>query len=205
MAAGNCIKGSVYSAAVEDVNKLFASDELSQDQAKNWLEDADFGLLDQVIGLASWYDIQSYDRLNCLLRDVEGGGRNEYLREKGRDTARRLLEMGLYSQLEYLQHAKFTEAKGANERFEAFGRDLARLSTISASILNFSRWKSRPDPDVDRRYVIEVNDAQEFPETLAWRSDGFVNEMGAQHGAHDLWSWSRERPDLIVFRMEREI
>jgi hypothetical protein len=205
MAATHCIKGSVYSAAVEDVNKIFANGELSRDQAKRWLEESDFQLLARSIGVASWFDIRSYDRLNRLLRDVEGGGRNEYLREKGRETARRLLAMGLYSQFEYLQRATFAKTEGAAERFAAFGRDLARLSTLSASILNFSKWKAHPDPDVDRRYVIEVTEAGDFPETLAWRSDGLVNEMASQHGVDDLWLWRRERPDVIVFRMTREI
>jgi hypothetical protein len=55
------------------------------------------------------------------------------------------------------------------------------------------------------RYVIEVSEAAEVPETLAWRSDGFVNEMAAQHDSPDLWIWTRPRPDLIVFHMKREI
>jgi hypothetical protein len=198
------IKGSVYTTAVEDVNKLLAAGELTVEQAKRWLKDDDFQLLDQDISVASWYDIRSYHRLNCLLREVAGEGRNEYLREKGRDTARRLLAMGLYSQLEYLHHTRVAGAEGTAERFEAFGRDLVRLSTISGSILNFSHWKSRPDPTRAMRYVIEVSEARDFPETLAWRSDGFVNEMASQHGADDLWTWSRE-PDAIVFRMTREI
>jgi hypothetical protein len=199
------IKGSVYAAVVEDVKALLASGELTAHRAKTWLEDVDFELLGQTIGLASWYDIRSYDRLNCLLRDVEGRGRNEYLRERGRVTARRLLEAGLYGQLEYLHRTRVAGAEGKEERFEAFGHDLVLLSTLSGSILNFSRWTSRPDPDYAMRYVIEVTEAQHIPETLAWRSDGFVNEMARQHGAADLWRWGRERPDLIVFRMNREL
>jgi hypothetical protein len=29
--------------------------------------------------------------------------------------------------------------------------------------------------------------------------------MASQHGSTDLWSWSREGPDVIVFRMNREL
>ena len=35
---------------------------------------------------------------------------------------------------------------------EAFGRDLRLLTTISASILSFSRWAMKLDPDHDRQY-----------------------------------------------------
>ncbi len=205
MATMPSIKGSVFAGIVEAVNKLLAGDALTREEAARWLREEDFALLDQEITVASWYDIRSYDRMNRLLRDVEGGGSNEYLREGGRATARRLLEMGLYSQLEYLQRARVVSARGREERFQAFARDLARLNTLSQSILNFSQWKSRPDPDRDHRYLIEVSEADAVPETLAWRSDGFVNEMANQHGADDLWTWRRERPDLIVFRMTREI
>ena len=53
--------------------------------------------------------------------------------------------------------------------------------------------------------MIEVSDAKDFPEELAWRSDGFVNEMARQHGEPDLWGWTRPSPDLIVFHMLRSL
>jgi hypothetical protein len=198
------IKGSVFAAAVEDVSKLIATATLSPVEAKRWLEPEDFALLDSLVSVASWYDIRSYDRMNQLLRDVEGGGSNDYLRDKGRQTAKRLLEAGLYAQLEYLHRTEFSRTTNAQERFKAFGRDLKKLSTLSASILSFSSWNARTDPEHAMRYRIEVSEAANMPETLAWRSDGFVNELAAQHDTPDLWSWSRPRHDLIVFRMKWE-
>ena len=79
------------------------------------------------------------------------------------------------------------ERKGAMERFEALGRDLRRLNTLSASILNFTKWEAMPDPDAMMRYRIEVSDAAAMPETLVWRTDGFVNEMARQQAPDDLW------------------
>lgn len=205
MAATPSIKGSVFATAVEDVNKLLAEGQVSRAEASRWLLDAEFGLLEQEIRVASWYDVRSYHNLNRLLRDVEGGGSNEYLREKGRATARRLGEMGLYSQLEYLQRTRVAGAHGQQERFDAFGRDLSRLNTLSASIYNFSKWKGRPDPDHPLRYVLEVTEAGPFPETALWRSDGFINEMAKQHNRDSLWTWERPRPDLILFHMTGDI
>jgi hypothetical protein len=143
--------------------------------------------------------------MNELLRDTEGGGSNEYLRERGRQTARRLLEAGLYQQLEYLHATQLKRAKDPRARFEAFGRDLRLLNTLSASILNFSKWESKPDPERQDRYVIEVSEARDFPEVLCWRSDGFVNEMATEHGEPDLWRWERAAPALVVFRMVRSL
>ena len=199
------IKGSVFSGVVEDVNKLLQSGLASRREAKRWLQPEDFALLDVPVVITRWYDIRSYARMNELLRDVEGGGSNQYLRTLGRQTANRLLEAGLYSQLEYLNRTEVSKVGDGPMRFAAFGRDLRLLTTISASILNFSRWTSQPDPDCAARYLIEVTEARDFPEVLAWRSDGFVNQMATVHGDPDLWSWARVGADRIVFRMIRDV
>jgi len=199
------VKGSVFSTAVEMVEKLIAHGEVTREGTLRWLEPEDLELLESRISLASWYDVRAYDRLSCLLRDVAGGGRDAYLRDLGRETGRRLGQAGVYSQLEYLHRTQLADARSPEERFEAFGRDLKRLTTLSASILNFSVWSPKPDPEQEARYVIEVTEAEDFPDTLAWRSDGFVNHMASQHGEPDLWTWSRPHADLILFRMNREV
>jgi hypothetical protein len=205
MASASSIKGSVFAVVIEDVCKLVARGGLSVDELTRWLKPQDVDLLEQEIVLSEWYSIAIYTRMNELLRDVEGGGSNEYLRERGRRTARRLLESGLYQQLEYLHRTELGKATEQRTRFEAFGRDLRLLTTLSGSILNFSRWKSKPDPEETGRYVIEVSETRDFPEVLCWRSDGLINEMATQHGEPDLWRWERVAGDLIVFRMVRPV
>ena len=199
------IKGSVFASVVEGVNKLVTGGEISLKELTRWLEPQDLDLLNQQLLVSEWYDIRAYSRMSELLRDVEGGGNNDYLRQRGRQTARRLLEAGLYQQLEYLHATQLEKATDTHARFEAFGRDLRLLTTLSASILNFSKWESKPDPDRDDRYVINVSEAWDVPEVLCWRSDGFVNEMATQHGEPDLWRWERAAPDLVVFRMIRSL
>ena len=76
---------------------------------------------------------------------------------------------------------------------------------MSATILNFSRWTHSPDPDRPGRWYIEITEAREFPEVLAWRSDGFMNEMASRHRHDDLWTWSRMSPDHIRFRMLHDV
>jgi hypothetical protein len=205
MASVPSIKGSVFASVVEDVRKLRARGELSRADAARWLEPGDMALLHEEIVVARWYDIRSYVRMNEILLELEGSGSNEFLRERGRQTARRLLEGGLYAQLEYLHRTEVAKQRGQRARFEAFGRDLRLLTTLSASILNFSHWASKPDSENEDRYVIEVSDASDFPEVLCWRSDGFVNEMASQHGQPDLWGWDRPASDRIVFRMLRPV
>ena len=199
------VKGSVFASVVEDVLKSLARGSLRREQLGRWLRPEDIALLDEKIGISSWYPISAYTHMGELLRDVEGGGNNEYLRQCGRQTARRLLEAGLYSQLEYLHRAEVGKTSGDRARFEAFGRDLRLLTTISASILSFSHWAMKPDPDHDRQYLIEVSEAKDVPEVLCWRSDVFINEMATEHGEADLWKWWRPRQDLVLFRMTRKL
>jgi hypothetical protein len=197
------IKGSVFAGVVEDVKKLLQSGLAPRHEAVRFLRPQDFALLEEPVVITRWYDIQIYTRMSELLREVEGGGSNEYLRTLGRQTANRLLEAGLYSQLEYLNRAEVAKVTDTAARFAAFGRDLRLLTSLSASILNFSRWASLSDPERAGRYKIEVTEARDFPEVLAWRSDGFVNQMATVHGDPDLWSWERVADDRIVFRMLR--
>jgi hypothetical protein len=199
------IKGSVFAVLVEDIQKLLAAKRLKQEELVRWLQPKDVKYLEAPVQPFEWYDIRSYGRMSELLRDVEGGGSNEYLRKRGARNAKRLLEAGLYQQLEYTHRTLFSRESEKNARFEAFGRDLGRLTTISSSILNFGRTQHKPDPDRKMRWLIEVSQAKEYPEALVWASDGFTNEMARQHNTPDLWVWERPEPDRIVWHMTREL
>lgn len=199
------IKGSVFETAVTSLAKVLEQGRVEREDALRWLEESDLEVLDVEINVAKWYDIRVYHRINCLLREVVGHGSNEYLRDQGRETARRLIEIGIYSQMEYLERTQVADTEGAEQRSAAFGRDLKRLTTLSASILNFTRWEPASDPEHANRFRIEVHDAADMPETLIWRSDGFINEMASVHAGTDLWSWKRENDDLVLFRMNREL
>jgi hypothetical protein len=199
------IKGSVFAGLVEDIQKLLAAKRVKREELGRWLQPKDLAVLDNAVLAHEWYDIRVYARMSELLRDVEGGGRNEYLVRRGQRNAKRLLDAGLYSQLEYLQKASFGRESDPKSRIEAFGRDLGRITTISASILNFGKWTPKPDPRNPKRWIMEVTQAREFPEALVWASSGFSNELARVHNSADLWTWERPEPDRIVFRMTRDL
>lgn len=199
------IKGRVFGPALEDVEKCLADGRIGRHELGRWLQPSDLALLGRPVDPTDWYDVKVYGRVLALLRDVEGGGSPEYLRQRGARTAERLLEAGLYQQLEYLKRMALNQLPDPQERYRAYGRDLRVLTTISASILNFAHWEPRPDPDFELRYRIEVSDAADAPDELGWTSEGFVNRMARQHGDPDLWRWERPRRDLILFRMIRAL
>jgi len=205
MAAVPSVKGSLIAASVEDVKKLVQAGTLSQAELERRLEPGDLEVLSQGVSLMGWYDIRIYARMLELLKDIEGGGSNDYLRRRGTQTAERLLHAGLYQQLEYLNRTQLANTADSLDRFLAFGRDLRLLTTLSGSIYNFTRWESQIDPEIRNRYKIRVSDAKAFPDNMGWAAEGFINRMAKQHGQPDLWRWQRAAPDLIVFCMIRDL
>jgi len=199
------IKGSVFIRAVEDTLKLLSAGTLARSGLGRWLRPSDAALLDQPVIASSWYDVQAYGRLLELLRDVEGEGSNEYLRQRGARSAEVLRDAGLYQQLEYLNRTQASQQKDPRARYLAFGRDLRLLTTIHGSILSFGRQQVKEDPKHSDRWIMEYIDVAPYPEALCWTTDGFVNRMAKQHGQADLWKWERPAPDFIVYRMTRSI
>lgn len=206
MASKPSIKGTVFEKAAEDIGKLLGGGELSRAQAERWLEPDDFALMERKIVVSGWYDIRAYGRMCRLLLEVVGHGDVEYLRERGRETFRRMQAAGLYSQVEYVQRTEVARVQSPSERFAAFGRDLRILITMGAQIVNFSKWTGHPDPDHPQRYLVEMTEARDYPDECCWTTEGFMNEMTNQYeGAGDVWRWQRTAPDRVVYRMGRDL
>jgi len=199
------IKGTVFIRAVEDILKLVSKGTLSRSELQRRLRPADAKVLDQPVAPSSWYDVQIYGRLLEFLRDVEGEGSNEYLRERGARSAELLRQAGLYQQMEYLNRTQAAQQTDARARYLAFGRDLRLLTTMHGSILNFGRQLVKEDPEHADRYLMVYEEVAPYPEALCWTTDGLVNRMARQHGQPDLWKWERPAPHSIVYRMTRSI
>jgi len=199
------IKGSAFSFVVERTLKLVSAGEISRNELARRLPPDSLSIIDQPIHAIEWYDIRIYAQLMELLRDVAGGGENEYLIRHGEYAAERLLQKGLYQQMEYLKRLQLGKATDAKGRYEAFGRDLRLLVTITPSILNFGHQQVKSDPEHGDRYMLETSDATAYPEVLCWTTQGFNNRMAAAHDSPDLWRWERPRLDLVRFRMTRSL
>jgi len=205
MATEPSIKGSVFVRAVEDTLKLVSAGTLARSHLGRWLRPTDMALLDQPVISSGWYNVQTYGRLLELLRDVEGEGRNEYLRERGARSAELLRKAGQYQQMEYLNRTQAAQQKDPRARILAFGRDLRLITTVFGSLLNFGRLEVKSDPEQVDRYVMEYVDVAAYPEGLCWTTDGFVNRISKPRDQPDLWRWERPAPDRIVYRMIRSI
>jgi len=191
--------------AVEDTLKLLSAGTLARNDLKRWLRPKDIALLDQPVSSSGWYDVQAYGRLLELLRDTEGEGRNEYLRERGARSAELLRKAGQYQQMEYLSRTQAAQQKDPRARVLAFGRDLRLITTMFGNLLNFGRLLVKQDPEHENRYVMEYVEVAPYPEGLCWTTDGFVNRISVPRGEPDLWRWDRPAPELIIFQMTRSL
>lgn len=199
------IKGRIFARGAEDLRKLITDGRISWREVERRLPAGDIEILRQRMNAGGWYDVQVYGRLLELLKEVEGGGRNEYLRKRGAGSAEALIQAGIYPQMEYLNRTQAAKEGDPESRFQAFGRDLRLLTSLHASILNFGVQTPVVDPDTPHRYMLEITEASPMPESLCWTTDGFMNRMSSQHEMTDLWRWERPSRDRVLYRMTRAL
>jgi len=128
MASGACVKGTIFQNVVNEIPEHLRNGARTRAHLERGCKPDDLEFLDQDIAIASWYPVDPYGRLLRVVCDRVGGGRSEFLVDGGRASARRVIEMGVYSQL--------------SERTERWDQRVGRiLVTLSGSFYNFRDWQ----------------------------------------------------------------
>jgi hypothetical protein len=199
------IKGTVLLDLAEDVSKILEGPGSGRRAVEAHLTAEDRERIAEGLSPAAWYDVDFYARMMELVRDVRGDGRDQYVVDRGRARGRKLMEAGLYQQMEYVGRLQVSSAQTPEDRLSAYGRDLRLLVTLSRSILNFTTWNVQIDPDSGDRHRIDVGEAGAFPDILGLSTEGFIDAMASQRGDTGLWRYERLGRDLVVFRMTRSL
>ena len=200
------IKGILVQGVVEVLRGHLERGAISPDELEVRLEKADLELLEDKIIHAVWYPIDAYARIVDLALELEGGSREEACLRSGARDARRMIDAGLYQQLDSLKRMSEAANKPTSEeRFQALGRLLRLTMSLSKGLYSFGEWKVLTDPDHPRRYCVEVTDAACLPQANVIGTVGFLNEcsQAARPDAAIRWSVERPRPDLVIYRMDR--
>jgi hypothetical protein len=200
------IKGVLVHGVVEVLRGHLERGRISPDELEARLEKADLELLEDKVIQAVWYPIDAYTRIVDLALELEGGSREEACLRSGERDARRMIDAGLYQQLDSLKRMSEAASKSTSEqRFQALGRLLRLAMSLSKGIYSFSDWNVVPDPDHPRRYCVEVTDAAHLPQANVIGTVGFLNECSraARPDSPIRWSFERPRPDLVIYRMDR--
>lgn len=194
----NAIKGLAISSLVGDVRELVGAGGISEAEIGKQLVAEDLALLDEELDPFGWYPIECYERLtNALLHLTENDG-IPWLRQRGAAAAGRLLEGGLYQQLDSLRDGFSWTPENSLARMRL-------IVTLQGSLLNFSQWQVEADPDHEQRLRIVVTEAGAYPEVLRHVTDGFINGCDDAAGGGHAWESERVAPDRIVIRMDSDL
>lgn len=205
------VKGTIVAGVSESLAALRDAGRVTNEELEARLEPEELALLEGKVNTAAWYPMTSYARLLQTLGDVDGGGRPGYFVERGRFNARRLMDAGLYEQLGFL--LRWSESVGDGPRDPAalvssYKRNLKLVITLASSIYNVGRWCIETDEDYPGRVWIAVREASAYSEPMRLAAEGFLNECARERGrvgGVDLYTSERPRPDLILFRMTRDV
>ena len=191
-AAAASIKGTVIVAVTDDLLRLVEAGRIARDALEARLEARDIEILDAKIPPALWYPIESYDRLLRALVHFDAGREPEaYLRSRGRKTAARLAEAGIYAQL-----------RGDSEAASLDLAQVKRTLSLWAAMVNFSQATVVLESEPPRVFRIEVSDAAKFPNVLRQANAGFMEGVfsGLAQRAVAV-SIEGERPDRFAYRV----
>lgn len=206
------IKGSVFMGIVDEVRALRDGGRVSAATLEARLGKEGVGYLGDSILPAIWYPIETYGKMRELLRDIEGGGKDEYTMRSAAATARRLVESGLYQQLDYLKRWEELEPSGdpaqdARRRRELFRTQVGMVSMMYEQLYNFGIRKLVDDPSFPDRFQLEYWDGGVLPPSCRFAVVGFWNEVSLSWSAErtpDLW-YLVHFPDHYFMRMSRDI
>ena len=191
------IKGSVFASVVEDVERLVREGRVSREEIEAKIGEEASSHLDESIQPSLWYPIESYRVLSEVLMEFEGGGRMEYMFERGERSAERLLAKGLYEQLRY---ASEKIERDTRAKVQSTGR---LIVTLAPAMFNFTKWSFHVDPETAKRFTIQVDDARDLPEVLRYSSAGFCHVVSETACRAKLSiRHERPRPDQILIIQE---
>lgn len=205
------VKGTIFQGVIDDLRRLRDSGRISPEKLEERLHAAELELLDTKVYPSSWYPMESYARITDLLSELEGGNAHDYFRRRGAANARRLIDAGLYSQLDFLKRwekaIEGREDHNLDAVTESFMRSLRLVSSLSGSIYNSGTWTVERDPDREARVRIEIRDAAAYSEGMRYAIEGFLNEcvLAVRAELEGFWSSQRLAPDHIRIWMTQSL
>jgi hypothetical protein len=136
------LKGLAIAGLVADLNALESGGAATRDELAKHLDSDQLAVLDDFDGFR-WYPVPIYEALVEALVRLTGtadAGTSPWLRARGAAAAQRLLERGLYQQLNSLTETDSWTTENQISR-------VRMIASLQGSLLNFTVWKVDTDPD----------------------------------------------------------
>lgn len=198
MPAEPSIKGAAIAKLIADVQACLSRSEDDRSRLEARLSPETVRMLEGKVEIGSWYPVGMYNELTDLIWQEEGGGSFDYLRQRGEKMMKRLMEEGLYQQLDFLDRIE----RGVQEKItrDDVQRTCRLIGSVSGAIRNFGKDTWAWDPDNPGFMVHHLHDALHFSEMLRLVSEGSENFVVQTlcPGAARVTS-ERVAPDYIVY------
>ena len=195
------IKGAAIAKLIEDVQICLSRSEADRMRLEARLSPATLRMLEGKVEIGNWYPVGMYNELTDLIWQEEGGGHSDYLRQRGEKMMKRLMEAGLYQQLDFLDRID----RGLQEKItrDDVQRTCRLVGSVSGAIRNFGKDTWAWDPENPGCMIHHLRDALHFSEMLRLVSEGSENFVvqALCSGAPRVTS-ERLAPDLIVYRSD---
>jgi hypothetical protein len=164
-----CAKGTLLKGVVVEAKARLESGDLTQADLDRILKPEDLKHFEDEPLISNWYPIDTYARVCELLVVGDRLPRREALLELGRRSAQRIVQLGLYSQV---------DARTEGRWEDRVGRVLVSLFPV---FFNFSKWEWIPPSDAKlAQFTIVIREAEAMPETVRLRMQGFVEYLATR-------------------------
>jgi hypothetical protein len=183
------IKGVALQSVTEDVHRLRRAGRIGEPDLAARLKAEDLALLDEMTVPSLWYPIASYGRMLELLCEVEGGGEDSYLVERGVRAAERMMQASAYRHV----------LQSADRWGDRAGQMMIQLA---GGFYDFTRWQLRFE-EATGRYLLEVDGAADFPDAARKTAQGFVQVLFERIGGRAVTVWSRRpSPERFLYEVD---
>jgi hypothetical protein len=94
------VKGTIFSNVASELYELLAEGKLREEQFAALIKPDEREILDRELSISAWYPADLYGRMLQLYAQASPGSGREFLIESGRRSARKVIELGIYAQLD---------------------------------------------------------------------------------------------------------
>jgi hypothetical protein len=199
-------KGILLAPVVADVLKLVEDGRISREDLVAELGEEARKVVQDGVSPVSWYAAEVYRDLARVLMKLEGKGPGDFahIQQRGERAGKRLVESGLYQQIQYLRRTTAKRGKAWVSR-EDFERSLRLIVSMQASLTKGGTWTVEQDPAHADRVQIVLTDVEGMPEETAHATCGILSGISLHGGSGFAWRYERPAPDRIVYRMDRDL
>lgn len=183
------VKGTIFQNASVEILEAIQNGKISRADFESQLKPDEIELVESEIGISAWYSIETYGRMLKLLGSMASNP-TEWLIESGRRSAQRIIDMGVYAQLD-----EHTEGTWENR----VGRI---LTTLSAGFFSCGKWVWKGLETAS--FEIEVTSAEAYSIELVLRTQGFIELLATRSAGRPI-SLSHERSrdgSTILYRAD---